>query len=81
MRYTGLDYLSVYDVFEVYTYTAQSYAKCVGVFGELDRTVRNFATVADVMRKEITRRDQWGRYNFYTYNPELFPNHPRIRPL
>lgn len=65
----------LYMIFEVYAYASERYPDFLEEYGELAKLTQSTKALLDYTESEITRLDQWGRYNLYVHNPDLFTKH------
>lgn len=68
-------HLDVYVLFDIHEFVSSRYEQKRLDLGEIDPLVRQIEEILAVTTDEITRRDQWGRYNLYKHNPESFTKH------
>ena len=65
----------LYLLFEVHAYANARYPEFLDQLGELDKLTQSTKELLEYTKAEITRLDQWGRYNLYIHNPDLFSKH------
>lgn len=75
----GVGCLDVYLLFDIHQHCAETHADWLAAYGEVHPLTRRLGVLVAVTNQEITARNQWGRYNLYVNNPELFAKHRVLR--